>query len=143
MVMSSYQVKRSELVGHIHERGLMYKKPCSCCGSEKHGALEIIENISSTQNKVRFSCPMVRKKYPIMWKRNLRDLILWPTSKRFAEYHHYQEEVVRKALLMFRMYGGGRWMSNIRFLNFRDEVIQMCRKIRSPEFASEDRISKL
>ena len=143
MVMSSYQVKRSELVNHIHERGMMYKKPCSCCGSEKHGALEIIGNISSTQNKVRFTCPMVRKKYPIIWKRNFKDLILWPTSKRFAEYHHYQEEMVRKALVMFRMYGGGKWMSNIRFLNFRREVIQMCRKIGSPEFVSEDRISKL
>jgi hypothetical protein len=138
MVISSHQMKRNELVNHIHKRGLMYMKPCSCCGSEKHGALEIVENISSTQNKVKFTCPMVRKKYPIIWKRNLKDLILWPTSKRFAEYHRYQEEAVRRALITFRMHGGGRWMSNIRFLNFREDVIKICKKTKSPESISED-----
>jgi hypothetical protein len=142
MVMSSNQVKRDELVGHIHKRGLIYRKPCSCCGSEKHGALEVVEKISSTQTKVRFSCPMVRKKYPIIWKRNLKDLILWPTAKRFAEYHSYREEVVKRALIPFRMYGGGRWMSNIRFLNFRDEVTQLCKKPRRSSELPEDQVSE-
>jgi hypothetical protein len=142
MVISSNQVKRDELVGHIHKKGLVYRKPCSCCGNERHGALEFIEKISSTQTKVRFSCPMVRKKYPIIWKRNLKDLILWPTAKRFAEYHSYREEVVKRALIPFRMYGGGKWMSNIRFLNFRDEVTQLCKKTRRSSELPEDEVSE-
>jgi len=128
MVISSYQTKKKEVAKHIHKKGLMYRKPCSCCGKESHSVLEAIEVISPTESKVRFTCPMVRKRYPIVWKRNLKDLILWPTAKRFAEHHDYQEEVVRRALISFRMYGGGKWMTNMRFLNFKDDVIQHCKK---------------
>ena len=138
MVISSYQMKQRDMVNNIQKKGLMYRKPCSCCGSDRHGTLEIVERISSAQNKVKFSCPMVRKRYPIIWKRNLKDLILWPTSKRFVEYHKHQEEAVRRALIPFRMYGGGKWMSNIRFLNFKDEVIQMCKRTRGSSDLSED-----
>jgi len=137
MVISSYQTKQYDLA-NVHKKGLMYRRPCSCCGSDKHSALEILEKLSFQQRKVRFTCPMVRKKHPIIWKRNLRDLILWPTPKRFAEFHRYQEEAVRRALIPFRMYGGGKWMSNIRFLNFKDDVIQMCNKTRSSSDLSED-----
>ena len=132
-------MKRDNMVD-IHRKGHMYRKPCSCCGSEKHSTLEIVEKISFKQSKVRFSCPMIRKKHPIIWKRNLKDLILWPTVKRFAEYHSYREEAVTRALIQFRMYGGGKWMSNIRFLHFRDEVIQMCKKTHKSSDLGEDYI---
>lgn len=104
----------------------MYMKPCSCCGKDGHSILEVIEIISPTESKVKFTCPLVRKRYPIIWKRNLKDLVLWPTAKRFAEYHRHQEEVIMRALILFRMYGGGKWMSNMRFLNFKDELKQLC-----------------
>ena len=130
MVVSSYQTKKRDLVKHIHRKGLMYRKPCSCCGKESHSILEVIEFISTTESKVKFTCPMVRKRYPIIWKRNLKDLILWPTAKRFAEYHHYQDEGIKRALIPFRMYGGGKWMSNMRFLNFKDEIHKQCREVR-------------
>ena len=139
MVISSYQMKRDNMV-NIHRKGQMYRKPCSCCGSEKHGTLEIVEKISLTQSKVRFSCPMIRKKHPIIWKRNLKDLVLWPTAKRFVEYHRYREEAVMRALIPFRMYGGGKWMSNIRFLIFRDEVRRLCKKTHKSSDSSEDYI---
>jgi hypothetical protein len=45
-----------------------------------------------------------------------------------------------RALIPFRMYGGGKWMSNIRFLHFRDEVIQMCKKTHKSSDPLEDYI---
>jgi len=140
MVISSYQAKQSELVNRIHRKDLMYRRPCSCCGNNGHSAMGMLEKLSFTQRKVRFTCPMVRKKHPIIWRPNLRDLILWPTPKRFVEYHKYREETVRRALIPFRMYGGGKWMSNIRFLNFKDEVIQLCKKTHRSFDPSEDYI---
>ena len=83
---------------------------------------------------------MVRNKFPIVWKHNLDDLIIWPTPKRFVEHHRYQEESVRRALISFRLDGGGKGMSYLRFLNFENKEIQMCRKTYISSDPSEDHI---
>ena len=114
--------------------------PCRCCGRANHSTFRVVEQTSTGISKVIFTCPMATKKTPIVWNIKLRNLIIWPTARRFAEHHQFQKETAIRALTSFHKYGSGRWMNISRAKNFRNEVISECEcmyKIRENDKGNE------
>jgi hypothetical protein len=107
-------------------KGPLFIIPCRCCGRANHSTLQVVECTPMGTNMVKFTCPMARKKTPIIWDSKLKNLILWPTARRFAEHHKYRKEAATRALTSFHKYGSGKWMSTVRARNFRMEVISEC-----------------
>jgi len=106
--------------------GPLFTIPCRCCGRSNHSTIKLVERTPKGTNKVRFTCPIARRRTPMIWDSKLKDLILWPTAQRFAEHHQYRKEIVIRALTSFHKHGSGKWMSISRARNFRNEVISKC-----------------
>lgn len=106
-------------------RKTIFKRPCSCCGQSDHGVIAKARIIGSSRVS-HFICPLVTNKRSFHVGKGVEDMIFWPTPETFAKGYLYKRETACIALIPFRMYGGGRWMGNLRFLNFKDEVLRIC-----------------